>query len=99
MVGLLSLTVSGCGRGGNNTFIIVPTRTPTPTPAPTATAVSPFSATGSMTSPRTGHTATLLASGEVLIAGGLDDKGNSLTSAELYDPTTRKLTATRRITD
>ena len=54
MVGLLILAVSGCGSGGNNTIIILPTQTPTPTPTPTATPtpVSPFSATGCLTSPR-----------------------------------------------
>jgi hypothetical protein len=37
-------------------------------------------------SPRGYHTATLLPSGKVLLAGGLDDNG-AMTSAELYDPT------------
>src|SRR3974390_2473506 len=41
--------------------------------------------TGSMHSPRDGHTATLLLSGKVLVAGGTNN-GVALTSAELYSP-------------
>jgi hypothetical protein len=43
---------------------------------------------GSMTIARAGHTATLLLSGKVLVAGGPD------TSAELYDPGSEMFTAT-----
>jgi hypothetical protein len=42
-------------------------------------------ATGSMSTGRDAHTATLLSSGKVLVAGGLGDNGY-LSSAELYDP-------------
>jgi hypothetical protein len=45
-----------------------------------------FSPTGSMTTARDGQTATLLSDGRVLIAGGRDLFGNSLSSAELYQP-------------
>src|SRR5690348_7076472 len=40
--------------------------------------------TGSLLAPRNGHTATLLADGEVLVAGGYDRA--ALAGAELYDP-------------
>lgn len=46
-----------------------------------------FAMTGSMKSPRHVHTATLLGSGKVLVAGGYDvSAGMGLSSAELYDP-------------
>jgi hypothetical protein len=54
-----------------------------------------FSPTGSMLTPRTQQTATLLlngcpptlSDGCILIAGGIDQNGNTLNSAELYDLT------------
>jgi Cep192 domain 4/Galactose oxidase, central domain len=55
-----------------------------------------FTVTGSLNTARSSQTATLLNNGKVLIAGGASDSnGNfALTSAELYDPTTRTFTAT-----
>ena len=55
-----------------------------------------FTATGSMTAARSGHTATLLPSGKVLIASGYDDVNSYgvSASAELYDPSAGTSTAT-----
>ena len=49
--------------------------------------------TGSLTSGRTGHTATLLSSGQVLVAGGYNGS-TYLSSVELYDPATGTWTTT-----
>ena len=40
------------------------------------------------------HRATLLANGTVLITGGVDDHGQVLATAELFNPATRKFTLT-----
>lgn len=55
-----------------------------------------FRATGDMTAGRYRHTATLLANGEVLIAGGQTIAGAS-DSAELYDPDTGKFRPAGRL--
>ena len=51
-----------------------------------------FAATGSMTTGRSSHSATLLSDGKVLIVGGYN--GNSMASAELFDPASGTFTAT-----
>jgi len=57
-----------------------------------------FNSTGSMNVARVNHTATLLASGEVLVAGGNNDTTGYLPSAELYNPSTGKWTFTGNLT-
>jgi hypothetical protein len=56
-----------------------------------------FTATGTMTIARAGHTATLLGDGRVLIAGG-DGAGSAVSTAELYDPATGTFSRTGNMT-
>lgn len=60
---------------------------------PSQSAAPAWTATGSMIEARFSHTATLLADGRVLVAGGLSG-GKGQASAELYDPRTGIWTAT-----
>ena len=53
-----------------------------------------WTATGSLNTARRFHTATLLPSGKVLVAGGQGNGNNTLSSAELYDPAAGTWTAT-----
>jgi hypothetical protein len=56
---------------------------------------SGFTATGSLATPRSSHSATLLPNGKVLVAGGLASNFfSALGSAELYDPASGTWTAT-----
>ena len=57
-------------------------------------AVGTFTPTGSMAVARNGHTATILAGGKVLVAGGYNQSSGSLASAELYDPANGTFTGT-----
>ena len=52
-----------------------------------------WTATGSLATARSSHTATLLPNGKVLVAGGIDSV-IALASAELYDPASGTWTAT-----
>jgi Galactose oxidase, central domain len=58
-----------------------------------APAAGTWTATGSLTNSRYNHTATLLPSGQVLVAGG-GGRSFGLSSAELYDPAAGTWTAT-----
>jgi hypothetical protein len=51
-------------------------------------ATGKFTRTGNMSVPRVFHTATLLGSGKVLVAGGDNRRGTTYATAELYDQTT-----------
>jgi hypothetical protein len=76
--------------------------------APGAAAQGPgkFVATGAMSVPRVGHSATALLNGQVLIAGGaptlvargVDDSGSAWDTAELYDPETGHFHTVGRMT-
>jgi hypothetical protein len=74
-----------------------PTSNATPIPRPAS-----WTVTGSMTTIRAYHTATLLRNGQVLVVGGSEEDccGNPgmLASAELYDPSTGTWSATGPLT-
>jgi hypothetical protein len=53
-----------------------------------------FTATGPMSIPRHGHSATALPDGTVLICGGYTDSGNTPFTAEVYDPASGSFTLT-----
>ena len=61
---------------------------------PCAGASGVFEDTGSLGTARERFTATLLPNGKVLVAGGLDNTGTPLASAELYDPASGTWTPT-----
>ncbi len=54
-------------------------------------------ATGTMETRRSGHTATPLRNGDVLIVGGMVRNGEFVAEAELYDPTTGKFSPAGRM--
>lgn len=59
-------------------------------PLPSTGTVGAIAAAGQMLEPRSGHTATLLPDGRILIAGGMRRNQDFYSSAELYDPASSK---------
>lgn len=57
-------------------------------------ATGAFTTTGNLNTGRIFNTATLLNSGQVLVAGGSDSNWNQIGTAELYDPTSSAFTFT-----
>jgi len=64
------------------------------TPSPSPTGPGSIVNGTEMLEPRSGHTATLLPDGKVLIAGGMRRNQDFYRSAELFDPATGKFSAT-----
>lgn len=96
-VGSVALTTHASADGIEITATLEERPAPSGGPTISGPGLSPgsgfWTATGTMVSPRSGHTATLLPSGKVLVAGG--ESGNvAMASAELYDPNTGTWTAT-----
>ena len=73
-----------------------PVGSPIPDQSPRAFEAG-FRSIGDMASPRYQHTATLLADGRVLIAGGRSLRDPVLATTELWDPTTEAFTAGPRL--
>jgi len=74
--------------------VVAPSSTPdatAPNPSAVASSAGVWVATGSMGTPRSGHTAVRLLDGRVLVVGGAD---GDATSAELYDPDSGTWSAT-----
>ncbi|MEY2540112.1 MAG: trimeric autotransporter adhesin [Verrucomicrobiota bacterium] len=62
-------------------------------------ATGTWTVTGNLSSSRLFHTATLLANGKVLVAGGQFINGTSIASTELYDPANGTWTVTGNLTN
>lgn len=76
---------------GNNVCTDLVVFNPVISDSATTTAFSPAAGTFTqlgvfLATARTSHTATVLASGKIFIAGGFDGAGHTLTSWQIYDP-------------
>jgi hypothetical protein len=76
------------------TFAAVAYRTESAVASTSATMTGSLVPASPMLEPRSGHTATLLRDGKVLIAGGMRRNQDFYKSAELYDPATGKFQPT-----
>jgi hypothetical protein len=97
---IVATSVAGCFGGATTPSPSYDaSQTPLPYSSPEGQASWPtaspnFTATGSMSVPRQSHSATRLKDGSVLIVGGWSEDGSAFSTAELYDPATRKFRAT-----
>lgn len=85
---LVALTAIGIAAGAIAVRTAVRSVVPAVSPAGSVVLAAP------MLEPRSGHTATLLPDGKVLIAGGMRRNQDFYRSAELFDPATGKFEAT-----
>ena len=100
---VVALTLAGCSfwetssgsPGGGPPYASSPTPTPMPTPTQRS---GTFTRIATVASRGDGYTATLLADGRVLIAGGTDVTYKALSSAEVYDPRSGAFTPTDSMT-